>query len=204
VVAAARVAAVGLAEWRSSFRADLPIDHLEMGEKAHIPAAVCGARPYGLGLGILVLTLGLAACGLEPESSDPHEQQTSTETAVSVVPTTATATATATAASASSVATSTSVAPPAYARPDRLCGRPGFAYLLSVYFYPQCSKCHGGNDFAGADPDVSWPRMQALDEQKLINVVLTGQFCVDKCRLREGDATLADIRAWQAEKSECP
>jgi hypothetical protein len=184
----------------SSWRPKVPIIYSMMGWKDENPAPARAAYRSRLGLAVVLVALGLPTCGRESGSEETSSEQPvdQTEAVTSVATATSTATATASSTAASMVT------PPAYPRPDRLCGKPGFAYLLSVYFYPQCSKCHGGNDIAGADPDVSWPRMRTFDDQKVIGVVLSGQFCAGACRLEEGDAILADIRAWQVEKDGCP
>ena len=93
--------------------------------------------------------------------------------------------------------------PPDFPKPENLCGEPGFKYLLSIYFYPYCNKCHGKGDIASANVDEAYAGMITFENEVIRNIVTAGQFCTGDCRLAEGDPILAEIDTWLSKKDSC-
>ena len=142
---------------------------------------------------IFVLTLCIQ-CGKDDDSSSDEQasqdtqEQTKNETVVE---------------DSQTKTMPTPQAPPNFSKPENLCGEPGFKYLLTIYFYPYCNKCHGKGDIASADADEAYAGMITFENEVIRNIVTAGQFCTGDCRLAEGDPILEEIDAWLSKKDSC-
>lgn len=131
--------------------------------------------------------LSSLSCGDKDDDSETEETDETTTTSTS-----------------GGTSSTTTFDTPNYEKPDVICGLPGFKYLLTDYFYPHCNECHGSGDIASADPDAAYESMITIEDDTLRRVVTSGEFCVDDCRLAEGDAILDDIDTWAPQKNSCP
>ncbi len=86
-------------------------------------------------------------------------------------------------------------------RPEEVCGRAGFNYLATAYFFEECGGCHyEGNRFGVSnfairkDIDASYQVMlNQVNPDLLVEASIENAFC-NSCLLRDDDPLLADIR----------
>ncbi len=89
-------------------------------------------------------------------------------------------------------------------RPDRLCGVPGYTYLLQYYLRPQCGGCHDKDNIVHwngfADSDVPTAMRYAryyLGEQQLFLLrVRDNPFISQGCTISTSDPVYKDLQEW--------
>ena len=95
-------------------------------------------------------------------------------------------------------------------KPNILCGKDGYSYLLDEYFSVHCTVCHtklGGFQpyFADSlDKENSYYRALYINEATFKDTLTNNRFCGHECSLNKEGETYQAIVEWLDNKWSCP
>ena len=98
---------------------------------------------------------------------------------------------------------------PVVQRPGEVCGRPGFEYLLKVYFAGTCRGCHFQGSpvhplaMADGNLEVAYQSSLTIQRDLFIDRVTKNRLLVPECNLAKNDPVLADFMHWNDHRQTC-
>ena len=87
-------------------------------------------------------------------------------------------------------------------KPAKLCGQPGYEYLLNTYIRPSCAGCHftgnslGLTALADPDPSVAFSAGQVYSPDTWLQRTMHNPFINSECNLLASDGVYADLNTW--------
>jgi hypothetical protein len=96
------------------------------------------------------------------------------------------------------------------ARPDVICGKAGYQFLLRNYIGPHCGSCHANGGFADPkfgdtnDPDAAYLAALSVFENKWEETLTNNQFCGASCSLDSRGRVYNGFREWLDNSTDCP
>lgn len=105
------------------------------------------------------------------------------------------------------------------ARPEKICGESGYAFLLQQYFQPRCGgSCHSEKStvrgalpyFGDANPTVAFAQIQFVTKDRILSTITNNPFCGDPkhpefdCNLNKSGEVYLGVLEWLSHRTSCP